>query len=60
MDALEHLLDLKNDENPIESMLEAYREKSSNPLALALKGTKTHASVSCSGNGYLKVGKQLS
>lgn len=60
VDALEHLLDLKNDENPVESMLEASRERSSNPLALALKGTKTHASVSCSGNGYLKVGKQLS
>ncbi|KAI6773107.1 hypothetical protein HG530_004065 [Fusarium avenaceum] len=55
VDALEHLLDLKNDENPVKSMLEAYREGSSNPLALALKGTETHASVSRSGNGYLKI-----
>jgi hypothetical protein len=41
----------------IKSISEAYQEGSLNLVAVRSKGTRTHASLSCTGNGYLKTGK---
>ncbi|KAF4466991.1 hypothetical protein FALBO_6140 [Fusarium albosuccineum] len=59
VDALEHSPEFGNDkELSVKSILDAYRPGCSSQFALALKGTRTHASVSCSGNGYLETGSE--
>ncbi|KAF5700487.1 hypothetical protein FMUND_14313 [Fusarium mundagurra] len=44
----------------VKRIIEAYQEGSSNSVAVALKGTRTHASLSCTGNGYLKTDAETS
>ncbi|KAF5529845.1 hypothetical protein FNAPI_13733 [Fusarium napiforme] len=38
----------------VKRIIEAYQKGGSNSVAVALEGTRTHASLSCTGNGYLK------
>ncbi|KAJ4256870.1 hypothetical protein NW762_008966 [Fusarium torreyae] len=55
VELLEKSLHVKNDKkDSVKSILAAYRAGNSNSFSQALKGTRTHASVSCSGNGFLE------
>ncbi|KAG4289978.1 hypothetical protein FPRO06_04800 [Fusarium proliferatum] len=61
VDKLESSLDTSDgEESLIKKFIDAYQEGSSNSLALALEGTRTHASLSCTGNGYLKTDAESS
>ncbi|KAF5536307.1 hypothetical protein FMEXI_10402 [Fusarium mexicanum] len=55
VDKLESSLDTSNGkESLIHTIINAYQGGSSNSFAAALTGTRTHVSLSCTGNGYLK------